>query len=166
MTDIVFDINNDKSKSVDPNIIFEGLSFRLKKFNFDKDLIFKNMTKIAIKTDDFMEKCLSIQSYEFNEINILDRLKELFPSNCVDISDSMFIQLYLYLIKNKKEEKFIFKREAFQSFHHASMQVSAQGIIDKNKNMLYILYITPFSLKNGTLKIYYFFLFFSIKSFA
>ena len=135
MTDIVFDINNDTSKSVDPDIIFEGLRFRLKKFNFDKDLIFKNMTKIAIKTDDFMEKCLSIHSYEFNEINILDRLKELFPSNCVDISDSMFIQLYLYLIKNKKEEKFIFKREAFESSHHASMQVSAQRIIDKNTNI-------------------------------
>lgn len=136
MTDIVFDIINEKS--VDPNIIFGGLGFRLKKFNFDKDLIFKNMTKI--ETEDIMEKCLSLISYEFNEINILDKLKELFPSNCVDISDSMFIQLYLYLIKNKKEEKFIFKREAFASFHHASMQTVNQSIIDKKTHMIYMLY--------------------------
>ena len=137
MTDIVFDIINEKS--VDPNIIFGGFGFRLKKFDFDKDLIFKNMTNI--KTEDIIEKCFLLNSYEFNEINILDKLKELFPSKCVDISDSMFIQLYLYLIKNKKEEKFIFKREAFASFHHASMQTVNQSIIDKNTNMLYILYI-------------------------
>jgi hypothetical protein len=38
----------------------------------------------------------------------------------------------------------------------------------KNNHIEYDLedVITPFSLKNGTLKIYYFFLFFSIKSFA
>ena len=128
MNNIIFDNYNDKS--IDPNIIFNGLQFRLKKFNFDKDILFKNMTKI--KSDDTMEYVMSLVSYEFNYDNIIDKIKELFPSGFVDISDTMFVQLYLYLI-SMKTTRFIFKREIFESFHYASMQVSKQTIIDKRR---------------------------------
>jgi hypothetical protein len=86
--------------------------------------------------------------YEFNFDNILEKLKELFPSGIVNISDSMFIQLYLYLIKNNFEKRFIFSREAFDSFHKAMYQTSLQAELDDRTQMLYMLYINNHDINN------------------
>jgi hypothetical protein len=49
--DITFDKIDDKINdniTSDPDIIFKGLQFKLKKFDFKKDLIFQNMTQIKL----------------------------------------------------------------------------------------------------------------------
>ena len=123
--------------TADPDIIFKGLKFKLKKFDFKKDIIFQNMTQI--KLDKLTFRMMTY--YEFNYDNILDKLEELFPDKIVTISDSMFIQLYLYLIKNKFEKRFIYSREFGQSFDKAMYQGSLQSVLDGNTHMLYIMYI-------------------------
>lgn len=47
MTDIIYDSYDDRTTN--PDIVFENLQFKLKKFDFDKDIIFKNMTQIKKK---------------------------------------------------------------------------------------------------------------------
>jgi hypothetical protein len=132
--------------NADPNIIFKGLKFKLKKFDFDKDLIFQNMTKVKLEKDKLSFYLMT--SYEFNYDNIIEKLKELFPNGEVLISSSMFIQLYLYIIKNKPENKFIFKRRAFESSDNGSSYCSVLSEFDKNTHMLYSLYINNYSIND------------------
>jgi len=130
----------DGNITSEPDIIFKGLQFKLKKFDFNKDVIFQNMTQI--KLDKLTFRMMTY--YEFNSDNILEKLKELFPSGIVNISDSMFIQLYLYLIKNNFEKRFIFSREFGQSFDKAMYQGSLQSVLDNNTHMLYMLYLNNY----------------------
>ena len=145
--DIIFDIVNDRN--INPNILFDGLKFRLKKFDFEKDKLFSNMTQLK-KSDDISERVMNLIRYEFNYDNILDKIKELFPDNIVDICDDMFIQLYLYLIQNKdinqNKDRFIYKRTPFQSFDSPNMKSSFQSTIDKKTNMCYIMYLDNYKL--------------------
>jgi len=134
----------DENITADPDIIFKGLQFRLKKFNFDKDIIFQNMTQI--KLDKLTFRMMTY--YEFNSNNILDKLEELFPDKIVTISESMFVQLYLYLIKNNFEKRFIFSREFGESFDKAMYQGSLQSVLDNNTHMLYMLYINNYEINN------------------
>jgi hypothetical protein len=92
-TNIIYDIitnhttdKTDKTnvKTTNPDIIFNGLQFKLINFNFTTDLIFKNMKKI--NDSDILDSPLLI-SYEFNYDNILEKLKDLFPLGIVEISD-------------------------------------------------------------------------------
>jgi hypothetical protein len=139
--DITFD-KIDGNITSEPNIIFKGLQFKLKKFDFDKDVIFQNMTQIKLDKLSFR----MMTYYEFNFDNILEKLKELFPSGIVNISDSMFIQLYLYLIRDKFDKRFIFSRELFGSFHEAMYQASLQSQLDDQTHMLYMLCIYNYSI--------------------
>lgn len=141
-TDFIYDVINDNINT-NPDIIFRGLQFNLKKFDFDKDIIFKNMTQIK---DNELSFRLMV-AYEFNYDNIIEKLKELFPSGIVNISGGkMFIQLYLYLIKNNFEKRFIFKRELFESTIEAMYKSSSQTQIDKGTHMIYMLYINNYSI--------------------
>ena len=76
----------------------------------------------------------------------------------------IIIIIWLFYI-NKCE---YFNPEAYGYETHKDISASDRIIFNKSHNDTHIIdnNITPFSLKNGTLKIYYFFLFFSIKSFA
>lgn len=138
---IIFD-RITENITADPDIIFKGLKFRLKKFDFDKDVIFKNMTQI--KLDKITFRLMTY--FEFNFDNILDKLEELFPDKIVTISESMFVQLYLYLIRNNFEKRFIFSREFGESFDKAMYQGSLQSVLDENKHMLYIMYINNYEI--------------------
>jgi hypothetical protein len=84
---ITFDKITDNI-TTDPDIIFKDLQFRLKKFDFKKDLIFQNMTQTKLD-NKFSFKLMTY--YEFNYDNILDKLEELFPDKIVTISESMFV---------------------------------------------------------------------------
>ena len=123
---ITFDKINDII-TADPDIIFKGLQFKLKKFDFNKDLIFQNMTQIKLD-NKFSFRLMTY--FEFNFDNILDKLEELFPDKIVTISESMFIQLYLYLIRNNFEKRFIFSREFGEAFDKAMYQGSLQSELD------------------------------------
>lgn len=141
MTDIIYDSYDERTTN--PYIVFENLQIKLKKFDFDKDIIFKNMTQIKKKKenmnlDETMEHISLIQSYEFNYDNILEKLKEFFPNDIIEISDTMFIQLYLHLITNRNK-KFIFKRKTFESFDNPSQQTTSQRYMDNNKSLLFVL---------------------------
>jgi hypothetical protein len=143
MSDIIY--YTYKGFSANPDMIFGDLKFKLKRFDFDKDIIFKNMTKLKKKNkedmtfDEAFEDVMFLQTYEFNYDNVLEKLKEFYPGGIVEISDTMFIQLYLHLLTNKNK-RFIFKRKAFESMNNASDQVSTQRYIDNNQNLLFVLY--------------------------
>ena len=137
--DIIFDSINDNTISIDPDVIFKGLQFKLKKFDFDKDIIFQNMTKMPKDKDKISFKLMI--HYEFNFDNILEKLFELFPDKIVTISESMFVQLYLYLIKNNFEKRFKYSRELFESTTEAMYKTSLQCELDNLTHMLYMLYI-------------------------
>lgn len=62
----------------------------------------------------------------------------------VTISESMFIQLYLYLIKNNFEKRFIFSHDLGASFDKAMYQGSLQSVLDNNTHMLYMLYLNNY----------------------
>jgi len=138
---ITFDIINNIN--CNPINIFGDIKFKLKKFDFDKDLLFQNMHQIKNHNDDFSFLCVS---YEFNFENIIDKLKELFPTNVVEINSSMFAQLYLHLIKNDLNKNFIFKRKKFESFDHGSAMELILSHIDQNSDLLYVLYIENYKL--------------------
>ena len=144
LNEMQYDTYNDCN--VNPDIIFEGLKFKLKKFDFDKDLIFKNMTQVKLKEDE--ESFLLMTSYEFNYDNTLEKLKELFPNGEVLISSTMFIQLYLYLIKQKSGQRFIFKRELFESFDRPQSFNYKLPYIDRHTHMLYVLYIDNYHMND------------------
>jgi len=155
MTDIIYDTYDNNTTN--PDIVFENLQFKLKKFDFDKDIIFKNMTQIKKKKEDMnldetMEHISLIQSYEFNYDNILEKLKEFFPNDIIEISDTMFIQLYLHLITNRNK-RFIFKRKAFESFDNPSHQVSSQRYMDNNKSLLFVLYYENYHINESLKKV-------------
>ena len=143
MSDILY--YTYKGFSANPDMIFGDLKFKLKRFDFDKDIIFKNMTKLKKKNkedmtlDEAFEYGSMIISYEFNYDNILEKLKEFYPDGIVKISDTMFIQLYLHLLTNNNK-RFIFKRKTFESMDDASHQVSTQHYIDNNQNLLFVMY--------------------------
>ena len=50
MTEIIYDSYD--GINADPDIVFGDLKFELKRFDFDKDIIFKNMTQIKKKKED------------------------------------------------------------------------------------------------------------------
>jgi len=107
------------------------------------------MTKIKknkedMNADEIWENIMMIQSYEFNYDDILEKLKEFYPDGIINISDSMFIQLYLHLIINKNK-RFIFKRKLFESSDQPSHQVITQHHIDNNKSLLFIMYYDSYS---------------------
>lgn len=142
MSDIIFDTYDDISAN--PDIVFGDLKFELKRFDFDKDIIFKNMTRIQKKKEDMtkneiLQEIFQIQSYEFNFDNILEKLKEFYPDGIIKISDTMFIQLYLHLLINKNK-KFIFKREAFESIHNPSFQTTSCQYMDNHQQLLFVMY--------------------------
>ena len=134
-----------KGFSANPDLIFGDLKFKLKRFDFDEDIIFKNMTELKKKNKEdmtFSEACeygSMIISYEFNYDNVLEKLKEFYPDGIVKISDTMFVQLYLHLLTNNNK-RFIFKRKAFESMDNASHQVSTQNYIDNRQNLLFVMY--------------------------
>lgn len=155
MTDIIYDSYDDRTTN--PDIVFENLQFKLKKFDFDKDIIIKNMTPIKKKKEDMnldetMEHISLIQSYEFNYDNILEKLKEFFPNDIIEISDTMFIQLYLHLITNKNK-RFIFKRKTFESFDNPSHQTTSQRYMDNNKSLLFVLYYENYHINQSLKKV-------------
>jgi len=142
MTEIIYDSYD--GINADPDIVFGDLKFELKRFDFDKDIIFKNMTQIKKKKEDMTENemwenVFNIQSYEFNYDNVLEKLRVFYPDGIIKISDTMFIQLYLYLITNKTK-KFIFKRKAFESIDSPPHQTTSQKYLDNNKSLLFIMY--------------------------
>lgn len=155
MTDIIYDSYDNNTTN--PYIVFENLKFKLKRFDFDKDIIFKNMTQIKkkkedMKFNDIMEDISLLLSYEFNYDNILDKLKDLFPNGIIEICDTMFIQLYLHLITNRTK-RFIFKRKIFESFDNPSHQASSQRYMDNNKSLLFIMYYENYHINESLKKV-------------
>ena len=148
MYNIIYDDN------ANPEVIFPGLTFKLKSFDFDKDILFQNMEKI--KNEDPYESIMML-NYEFKYDNIIDKIKELFPSGIVDISDTMFIQLYLYMVRNNFDKKFIFKRKMFSSLDKAQYTGSVQSEFDNRTNMLYVIYNVNYTVNEllGDVKCFY-----------
>ena len=155
MTEIIYDSYD--GINADPDIVFGDLKFELKRFDFDKDIIFKNMTQIKKKKEDMTENemwenVFNIQSYEFNYDNVLEKLRVFYPDGIIKISDTMFIQLYLYLITNKTK-KFIFKRKAFESIDSPPHQTTSQKYLDNNKSLLFIMYYENYHVNDLLKKI-------------
>jgi hypothetical protein len=128
---------------VNPNIIFNNLTFKLTLFSLSKDVLFKNMIQIKEKPNKIC--FIPIQTYELEHSgNIFDRLIEIFPNKEIIISQSMFIQLYLCLIN---KQKFRFIRESFESCN-VTPNGFLQSTIDSNKNIIYILHINNYKIND------------------
>jgi hypothetical protein len=152
MTDIFYDTYN--GICANPNMVFGNLKFKLKKsdFDVDKDIIFRNMTKIIKNKEDMNEKdiyedIMFLQTYEFNYDNVLEKLKEFYPGGIVEISDTMFIQLYLHLIINKNK-RFIFKYNNSKIFEKSSYSASHQKYMDNGKALLFVMYYENYNINH------------------
>jgi hypothetical protein len=99
--------------------------------------------------------------------NVIGKAETICPNTIKLLKSLKNINIagYSLLIPNSKIE--FHTDDTGPTFNSMAFNMKLSGgksdlkIKDKNN-----IYITPFSLKNGTLKIYYFSLFFSIKSFA
>jgi hypothetical protein len=110
------------------------------------------MTKIIKNKEDKNEKdiyeeIMFLETYEFNYDNILEKLKEFFPGGNVEISDTMFIQLYLHLILNKNK-RFNFKYNSSKIFGKSSYSASDQKYIDNNKALLFVMYYENYNINH------------------